>query len=328
MRKIVLCIGIFLILMACGNDETYKQNNGNGSSGGITQLKVELTSRVGGILDESLTQYVKALNLMLFRQNEAGEYTLYRQKILTKEQLSALGNADHEIEAGFTTYKEISFDTIPVGTYQIVGLGNILDSLGNALPEASLQGAVIGNTMDQVVAAVNDGDQAPRLFLGTTGRINAGGASDALPVLRLYRKVAMFSLTLLRIPDVVDRINMEFEHTYGKFDMEGIYDPASEIVVYGFNTYTQALKDSITLNYVMLPTVEGDSTSIMASFYLEGANKQNITLPEYILRPNTIVKVTATIDTDQPGGTWKLDVNSLITVNVEWNVDQEPPITI
>lgn len=325
MQRTILCLGIFLAMLACRNDETYKQNE---SSEKVTQLRLELTSRVGGLVDASLATYIHSLNLLLFRQNDAGDYTLYRQKVLNKEQLLALENADHQVEAGFTAYKEISFDTIPVGTYQIVGLGNMLDSLGNVLVEATLQGAVPGNTMEEIVAAVKDGDQSPRLFLGATATIEAGGATDALPVLRLYRKVAMFSLTLLKIPEVVDQIHMEFEHTYGKFNMTGAYDPSSEIVVYGFNTYEHALKDSITLNYIMLPTIQGDSTSVMASFYLAGGAKQNITLPEYVLRPNTIVKVTATIDTDQPGGVWKVDVNSLITVNVEWNVDQEPPITI
>ncbi|MEI3125518.1 MAG: hypothetical protein V8T44_06560 [Odoribacter splanchnicus] len=47
-----------------------------------------------------------------------------------------------------------------------------------------------------------------------------------------------------------------------------------------------------------------------------------------MLKPNTITKVTATIDPDQPGNIWKVNVNSLIDVDVEWNVDQEPPITI
>ena len=56
--------------------------------------------------------------------------------------------------------------------------------------------------------------------------------------------------------------------------------------------------------------------------------KQPITLPKYVLKPNTITKVTATIDPDQPGNIWKVNVNSLIDVDVEWNVDQEPPITI
>ena len=94
------------------------------------------------------------------------------------------------------------------------------------------------------------------------------------------------------------------------------------------DAYTQQVQDSITLTYVTLPTVSGDSSSFQASFYLVGGPKQVVNLPKYILRPNTITKVTATIDTDQSGNLWKVDINTLITVDVEWSVEQEPPITI
>ena len=78
----------------------------------------------------------------------------------------------------------------------------------------------------------------------------------------------------------------------------------------------------------MLPTVEGDSTTILATFYLSGGTKLPVVFPKYVFRSNTITKVTATINPDQSGNTWKVDVNSLITVDVEWNVDQEPSIII
>lgn len=48
----------------------------------------------------------------------------------------------------------------------------------------------------------------------------------------------------------------------------------------------------------MLPTVEGDSTTILTTFYLSGGTKLPVTLPKYVFRPNTITKVTATIDPD------------------------------
>lgn len=43
------------------------------------------------------------------------------------------------------------------------------------------------------------------------------GSGETMPVLRLYRKISMFALTLLKIPDVVERIDMEFGNTYGFF---------------------------------------------------------------------------------------------------------------
>lgn len=326
MRNMVLYFVLLtgMLFASCRNDESYKAEQPSGPA----TLSLQLTSRVGSVVGDSLTQYIKSMNLLLFRQNEAGNYFLYRQKVLDKEQLDALSDTDETVDPGFTVFKEITFDTIPLGNYQMVGIGNALDSLGNLLPNVSLEGNIAGNSMQQVLVKIADGDLSSRLFLGTTGLIQAGGNAASLPVLRLYRKVAMFSLTLQSIPDVVDRIDMQFEHTYGEFDAAGTYNPASEITVYSFTEYKQTVSDNIVLNYVMLPTVEGDSTSILATFRLSGGNKQNVTLPEYFFRPNTITKVTATIDTDQSGNVWKVDISSLISVNVEWNVDQEPPITI
>ena len=72
------------------------------------------------------------------------------------------------------------------------------------------------------------------------------------------------------------------------------------------------------MTYVTLPTVAGDSSTFLTTFYLVNGPKQPITLPKYVLKPNTITKVTATIDPDQPGNIWKVNVNSLIDVDVEW----------
>ncbi len=327
MKKIYLCfiLPAFLLLGACHDDDSYKQNIPGPQE--PATISVMLTSRVGSVVGNSLSEYVGALNLLLFRANNAGDFILYRQKVLNQEQLRALSDSDQNTEAGFTVFKEISFDTVPVADYRIVGVGNVLDSLGNAQPSVSLQGATIGTSITNVLTSVRNGDEAPRLFWGMTETIHAG-SGETMPVLRLYRKISMFALTLLKIPDVVERIDMEFGNTYGSFNMEGDYTPGSAITVYDFRTYTQQVQDSILLDYTMLPTVEGDSTTILTTFYLSGGTKLPVTLPKYVFRPNTITKVTATIDPDQSGNTWKVNVNSLIMVNIEWNVDQEPPIII
>lgn len=327
MKRYAYFLLLLLAFGACRNDDSYKDSPAPEPLVPAT-IELMLTGRVGSVVGDSLVEYIDALNLFLFRENGAGDYVLYRQRSLDKAQLQALANGDRTADAGFTLFKEITFDTVPVADYRIVGIGNVLDSVGRPQAQVALQGAVIGASMGSVLATIQDGDQSPRLFWGITEVIHAGGAADEVPVLRLYRKVSMFSLTLLRIPDVVSRIDMMFERTYGSFNMEGNYTASSDNTVYATNDYAQQVQDSITLNYVMLPTVAGDSTSILATFYLTGGGKQPVTLPKYVLKPNTITKVTATINPDQSGNTWKVDINSLITVNVEWNVDQEPPITI
>lgn len=328
MKKVYLYFLLlaFVSFEACRNDESYKQGQVDPLE--PADISVMLAGRIGSVVGDSLSQYIGALNLLLFRENNAGDYVLYRQRTLNKDELRNLSDGDKTSEAGFTVFKEVSFDTVPVANYRIVGVGNALDSTGNALPNVSLQNVTIGTQINDVLVAVRDGDEASRLFWGITETIRAGAEVTELPVLRLYRKVAMFDLTLLKIPDVVSRIDMVFGNTYASFNMAGDYTAGRGITVYGMNEYTQQVNDSIQLSYIMLPTVEGDSTSILATFYLSGGVKQPVTLPEYVLAPNTITKVTATIDTDQSGNVWKVDVTSLITVDIEWNVDQEPPINI
>lgn len=322
-----LFLPVLILFSACRTDESYNPDNSEPPLQ-PADISLVLTGRVGSAVGDSLVKYIDALNLMLFRENEQGNYLLYRQKILNKQDLQQLANSDQVAEAGYTLFKEVTFDTVPIADYRVVGVGNVLGSGGGAQPSVTLEGAIPGSAIEDILVKVTEGDQAPRIFWGISEVIHAGGQTEVLPVLRLTRKVSMFMITLLKIPGVVDRIDMEFNDTYSSFNMSGDYITDSGIWVHATTPYQQQPNDSIMLNYVMLPTVEGDSTSILATFYLSGGGKQPVTLPKYVFAPNTITKVTATIDTDQPGGGWKVDLTSLITVNVEWNVDQEPPVSI
>lgn len=328
MRTISLFIPVLLVLtfLGCRNDDSYKPTPQEQT--GNEKIELALTTRIGTTVGEQLTKYVKSLNLLLFRENTDGNYVLFRSELLTKAQLEALTAGRDNAEAGFTELKVFTFESVPLANYQIVGVGNIADSTGEALPNVSLRNAEVGTEMSQVIAQVKNAEQSSRLFMGTTGIIAAGTTGDTPQVLRMYRKVSMFALTLEKIPNVVNQIAMQIENTYGAFDMKGSYVSGSGIIVFATNNYVQQVQDSITLTYVTLPTISGDSTAFEATFYLVNGPKQIVTLPKYILKPNTITKVTATIDTDQPGNTWKVDIGTVITVNVEWNVDQEPPITI
>lgn len=328
MKKIGLIWGLILLAVcgSCRDDESYKDDQPE--PGGTGRIELTLTGRIGTTIGDSLTDYVDALYLFLFRENPGGEYVLFRTMTFDKAELEALSLSEQATEPGFTGMQKITIDSVPLAHYKIVGLGNALDASGQPLQQVTLEGGVTGNKIEDVLAAITAYEQSPRLFWGITEDLAVGGDETALPVLKMYRKVAMFSVTLLKIPDVVDRIDMEFGNTYGAFDMAGDFVPGSEIPVLGSTAYQQNVQDSITLNYVMLPTVTGDSTTIDATFYISENNKQNVVFPKYVLRPNTITKVTATIDTDQQGNRWKVEVSTLITVNVEWNIDQEPPITI
>lgn len=328
MNKILLCLFFpaILLLGGCHNDESY--NNESPRPGETRSLQLALTSRIGTAVGDSLTKYVKSLNLLLFRENSDGKFVLYRSKLLTQNQLEALVDAGTGTDAGFTAYKELTFDSLPIAVYQVVGVGNIEDSTGAAQSAVLLSGAVPGNEMTQILASIQESYQSPRLFLGVSPTVQLGGAATEKPVLRLYRKVSMFSLVLKGIPNVVERINMDIFNTSSSFDMAGNYYGSDRFIVLATNNYTVQPGDSVNLVYVTLPTVAGGSTEFTASFFLLGGSKQVIDLPRYVLKPNTITKVTATIDVNQPGNIWKLDLSTLITVNVEWNVDQEPPITI
>lgn len=127
---------------ACHNDESYKQAQPTEPA----TIDLLLTGRVGSVVGDSLVEYVDALTLLLFRENTTGDYVLFRQKMLNKEQLRALTNGDGT-ESGFTLFKEILFDTVPAANYRIVGVGNVLDSAGNQLPQVSLEGTAIGTSM-------------------------------------------------------------------------------------------------------------------------------------------------------------------------------------
>lgn len=325
-KKIFLLVLIALVFSACRNDDSYKPDEPQPV--GSADIQLALTTRIGTAVGDTLTKYVKSLNLLLFRENEAGAYVLYRTTALNKVQLEALSNNPGQPDAGFTDLKEFTFDSVPIANYQIVGIGNVTDSTGTALRDISLQGAVAGNEMSQILAVVADSSQSSRLFLGTTGIIRAGATESNPPVLKMYRKVSMFALTLEKIPDVVNQISMQIGNTYGSFDMNGAYTPGSATLVDAINSYARQMKDSITLSYITLPTVSGDSATFLATFHLADGSEQLVTLPKYVLKTNTITKVTATIDTDQTGNVWRVNIGTIITVDVEWNVDQEPPITI
>lgn len=319
-------LSMVLFFYGCRKDDSYKSEQPEPDI--PSKVSLILTTRVGTIIGQPLTVYVKSLNLLLFRENETGNYVLYRTVSLNKRQLEALEDGEDEAEAGFTALKEFTFDELPLGNYQIVGIGNVIDSTGAVLPQVALKGVMPGNDMSQILVEVADGNQASRLFFGKTETVRAGATGSSPSVLRMFRKVSMFALTLEKIPDVVNQISMDITNTYGSFDMVGAYTPGDDIFVHADNSYTQQVQDSITLTYITLPTVSGDSSTFQSVFYLVDGPKQIVDLPKYFLRPNTITKVTATIDTDQPGNLWKVDINTIITVDVEWNVEQEPPITI
>lgn len=328
MKRVWLYFSLLSLLglNACREDDSYKSTDPEPGKTGKVELV--LTGRVGTVVGEDLTTYIKSLHLFLFRENTAGDYVLFRNQVLNKAQLEALAENDGNTQAGFTVPREVIFDSVPIANYKIVGVGNVLDSLGNIQPNVSLQGVTTGSSLNQILAVVRSGDEASRLFWGITGMVQVGATETNPPVLSLYRKVAMFALTLEKIPNVVNQIAMDIESVYGTFNMSGAYPGETGSYALVSYQYTQQVQDSITLAYVTLPTVAGDSSTFQTTFYLVDGPKQTVTLPKYVLKPNTITKVTATIDPDQAGDTWKVNVNSLINVEVEWNVDQEPPITI
>lgn len=325
---LILTVVTSFVYSCCSNDD---DDESTVIPGGDKSIQLALTSRVGTVIDDDLTNYVQSLNLMAFRKNRQGEYVLYQTKALTLADLKALENSGESVSPGFTTKRNVTIDQLPVGTYQVVGLSNALDLQGNVLPSVSLDGLVIGKTMAQVIASVSDGNESPRFFFGTTAPIVLGAAVTGIPTLILNRKISMFVLTLKDVPQVVTKINLETKNTYGAFDMTGQFLSSPVISVNDSSTYSfTSVQDSVLIASVTLPTANPafSRSSFVVTFTLDNGQVISLPLPQYMLRENTITKLTATVNAESPGGQWNFNLTFDITVNVEWNVDQEPPITI
>lgn len=297
---------------------------------GNKSIDLSITSRVGSVINDDLTKYVESLNLLTFRKNRQGTYVLYQTTVLTEAELDALSAGDGAVSPGFTAKKKVTIGKLPVGTYQVVGLANVLSETGAPLPNASLDGLTLGNTMEQVVASVKDGMEAPRFFFGVTDPVVLGAEMTVTPTLTLNRKVSMFVLTLKDVPEVVKEIALETQNTYGAFDMTGQFHPTpvndvSENSMYNF----VGLQDSVMVASISLPTASSAVRSSFAvTFTLDNGQVITEALPQYTLQENTIIRVTATVNTEKPGEQWKIELTFDLMVNVEWNVDQEPPIEI
>lgn len=312
---------------ACSNDDS----DSSGKPGeGPGAIDLAVTSRIGTLTGQSLTSYVKYLDILLFRENTNGIYRLVESISLNKDQLEALTVSSTESDAGYTEPKDISFENLPIGNYRIAGLGNMRDSTGALLENATLSDVNVGNTMDEVIASVTAGSVSPRLFFGLTDPIVLGSAMPAKPQLTLFRKVAMFNLTLENVPEAVRQINVEIQNTYGAFDMTGAFLSSPVISVLSTQNYNFTSEQSqLPVTVISLPTVSGQQSVFTLVFYLD--NGQVITIPlqnTYVLKPNTITKLTATIDANQSGGVWNVELTLSISADVEWNVDQEPGIII
>lgn len=292
-------------------------------------LKLILTGRVGTVVGDELTSYVKSLNVLVFILDRSGTYRLYEKLVLTEAQLKALENSTEDTPAGFTTKKSLTVDELPVGTYRIVGVGNMLEESGKAFEDAALEGVTIGNTMDNIIANITDGAQSPRLFYGITSPVVLGAALEEVPDLTLARKVSMFVLTLKDVPQVVTKIELETTNTYGSFNMTGEYLNNPVISVSDSNSFTfSTVQDSILMTSVSLPTIANNQSNFTLHFTLDNGQIITLGLPKYVLKENTITKLTAIINTEDSGGQWKMNLMFDLSVDVEWNVDQEPPIII
>ncbi|WP_294142761.1 FimB/Mfa2 family fimbrial subunit [uncultured Sanguibacteroides sp.] len=292
-------------------------------------LKLTLTGRVGTVVGDELTSYVKSLNVLVFILDRSGTYRLYEKLVLTEAQLKALENSTEDTPAGFTTKKSLTVDELPVGTYRIVGVGNMLEESGKAFEDAALEGVTIGNTMDNIIANITDGAQSPRLFYGITSPVVLGAALEEVPDLTLARKVSMFVLTLKDVPQVVTKIELETTNTYGSFNMTGEYLNNPVISVSDSNSFTfSTVQDSILMTSVSLPTIANNQSNFTLHFTLDNGQIITLGLPKYVLKENTITKLTAIINTEDSGGQWKMNLMFDLSVDVEWNVDQEPPIII
>lgn len=317
----------FLSYAACHDDDS----DSTGKPGeGPGEIKLAVSGRIGTLTGESLTDYVKSLDVLLFRENANGIYLLTENATFNKAQLEDLLSGETESNAGFTVAKTVDFDNLPIGNYIVVGVGNMRDSTGALLENATLSDVNVGNTMDQVIASVTAGSVSPRLFFGQTERIILGSDMPATPRLTLYRKVAMFDLTLENVPAAVRRIDVEIENTYGAFNMTGAFLASPVISVSASDTYYFTEEQPVLpFTVILLPTVAGGQSSVNLNFYLENGQVINIPLQNrYVFKPNTITKLTATIDANQSGGTWNIELTLSISADVEWNVDQEPGIII
>ena len=327
-RQIILGMAVLFLLTfaACNSDDNWNKEPETGSS----KIELAVTGRVGTLVGENLAGYVKSLDLFLFRQNTGGVYQLFKNVSYNESEIEALTAGTTEAASGFTEPRTIDFGGLPVGIYVIVGVGNMRDSTGTDLPNATLSGITTGNTMEEVIAAVTAGNTSPRIFFGQTEAIQLGAQQPATPQLSLFRKVAMFDLTLENVPSVVKRIDVQVGETYGAFNMTGNFLNDRVISVTQQNNYNfSANQPSLPISLITMPTVTGEQSDITLIFYLD--NGQTITIPlpsPYALKANTITKLTATINADQEGGQWNVDLTISISADVEWNVDQEPGIII
>ena len=205
----------------------------------------------------------------------------------------------------------------------------MLEESGKAFENAALEGVTIGNTMDNIIANITDGAQSPRLFYGITSPVVLGAALEEVPDLTLARKVSMFVLTLKDVPQVVTKIELETTNTYGSFNMTGEYLNNPVISVSDSNSFTfSTVQDSILMTSVSLPTIASNQSNFTLHFTLDNGQIITLGLPKYVLKENTITKLTAIINTEDSGGQWKMNLVFDLSVDVEWNVDQEPPIII
>ena len=184
--------------------------------------------------------------------------------------------------------------------------------------------------MEEVVASVSDGTEAPRFFWGITDPVTLGEQMTATPTLTLNRKVSMFVLTLKDVPEVVSKITLETQNTYGAFDMSGQFQATPVIDVSESSSYNfSSVQDSVIVASISLPTASAAARSTFSvTFTLDNGQEITSPLPQYTLQENTILRLTATVNTEKPGEQWKLDLTFDLMVNVEWNVDQEPSIVI
>lgn len=321
---LVLYVGISV---SC-EDNSHKKPDEPVSGSGRVNLAV--TGRIGTYVGENLTDYVKSLHIFLFRQNEDGVYLLTQDAVYNQADLKSFTEDGTESGAGYTKMRDISFENLPLGIYQIVGVGNMTDSLGNAWPDATISGITTGNTMEEVIATVTSGSPSPRIFFGSTEPFELGADTPAKPALLLFRKVAMFALTLEKVPAVVTRIGLEVGNTYGAFNMTGEFLSNRVIPVRQSQAYRFTEEQpSLPVTLICLPTVTAERSDITLLFTL--ANGQTITIPlqsGYVFKENTITKLTATINAGQEGGQWNIGLTISVSADVEWNVDQEPNIVI